>query len=169
MKTVMKGGLWIGILCSVWLLVMGVTGWYKDPVMLNAFYLVILIQIGVLIWMLRQTAAAGAAYGRQVVLGTLMSVTAGVFLFFVSLLFTTVLFPHYFEELRTIHEQMLRTQGKTDAEIAQMLEVAASTQTPLFNALSGFLGTTVTGLIASALIGVFVRKNGSPTAPPAAS
>ena len=32
-----KAGIWLGVLVSVWTLLMGVTGWYKHPVMLNLF------------------------------------------------------------------------------------------------------------------------------------
>jgi len=44
----------------LWTLVMGVTGWYKHPVLLNMFWVVVLIEIGVLVWGLRQTAARSA-------------------------------------------------------------------------------------------------------------
>ena len=55
-----KSGIWLGVLCVLWTLVMGVTGWYKHPVLLNMFWVVVLIEIGVLVWGLRQTAARSA-------------------------------------------------------------------------------------------------------------
>jgi hypothetical protein len=36
------------ILVSIWTFVIGLPGWYKDPVLLNLFFLVILLQIGVI-------------------------------------------------------------------------------------------------------------------------
>ncbi|MEK6570497.1 MAG: DUF4199 domain-containing protein [Bacteroidota bacterium] len=153
-----KAGLLIGVLCGIWVFVMGFSGWYKDPVMLYAFWLVILIQLGVLIWGLKAVATTGASYGKLVGSGTMMSVIGGLILFFTSLLFTTVVFPHYFEELRTIQEQMLKESGKSEQEIMQEMQAAATMSTSFINAISGFIGTVVTGLTASLIIGAIVRK-----------
>lgn len=79
----------------MWQSVIGLTGGYIHPVLLNLFWVVVLIQVGVMVWGLRQTAAEGRTYGGQVGAGTLMSVFGGVIIFCGSLLFTTVLFPHY--------------------------------------------------------------------------
>ena len=77
MNPILNAGLIIGVLCGLWTFVMGFTGWYKDPTMSHAFLpAVILIEIGGLIWGLRQTAAQGRNYAGQVVAGTLMSVIA---------------------------------------------------------------------------------------------
>ena len=111
-----------------------------------------------MIWALRQTAAAGKSYGGQIWAGTLMSVVGGIILFFTSLLFVLVVFPHHFEELRAIQTEMLRSVGKSEAAIAAEVQASAAVQTPLMQALFGFLGTVVTGLLASLVIGIFFRK-----------
>jgi hypothetical protein len=157
MNVIVKSGIWIGVLCAIWMLVVGYTGWYKDPVLLNLFYLVVLIELGVIFWGLKQTAA-GLGYGGQVAAGTLMAVMGGAIIIVVSILFTTVLFPNYFSELQAIHEQMLRNAGKTEAEIAAEVQAAASMQTPVVNAITGFVATVVTGFIASLIIAAFLRK-----------
>ncbi|MFH0989654.1 MAG: DUF4199 domain-containing protein [bacterium] len=157
MNPTLLGGILIGGLCSLWMLVFGYTGWYKEPVMMNMFWVVILIQIGVMIWGLKKTGVANS-YGKQIGAGTLMSVYAGVTLFFVSLLFTGVLFPNYFEELRAMHTQLLRSAGKSDADIALELQTMAAMQTPFINAISGTLGTIFTGLIVSLILGAFLKK-----------
>ena len=100
MKPIQKAALLLGFTCIAWQLVMGLTGWYLHPILLNLFWLVILIQIAVLVWGLRKTALEGRSYWSQVGAGTLMSVYGGVIIFFGSLLFTIVLFPHYFEDIR---------------------------------------------------------------------
>jgi len=137
---------------------MGFTGWYKDPTKLNLFFIVVLIEIAGLIWGLRQTAAQGRTYSGQVVAGTLMSIIAGVVLFGSSLLFTTVAFPEYFDEVNAAGRQMMQAEGKTEAEIEETLAAAAPAQTPFNQALTGFMGTCVTGVIAAGLIAVWVRK-----------
>lgn len=156
-NVVVKAGIWLGVLCVVWMLVMGFTGWYKHPTLLNLFYLVIVIEGGVLVWGLRQTAAT-TGYGGQVGKGTAMAAVGAVVIFFGSLLFTVVLFPNYFEELRTIQGEMLRAQGRTEAEIEAAANLARAFQTPLPNAILGSVMTVLTGLVESLIIAIFVRK-----------
>jgi len=161
MTTTYKAGMYIGVLCGIWQLIMGLTGWYKDPAMYNIFFVVILIQVGVLIWGLKQTAPA-KTYGGQVGAGTLMSLVGGGIIIIVSILFTALLFPKYFEEVRTMTIEMYKVQGKTEEEINALLSASQWSQTPIVTALSGFLGTLVTGLIASLIIAIFLRKKDQP-------
>ena len=135
MHPILSAGILIGALCGMWTFVMGFTGWYKDPTMATAFFLVVPIEIAGLIWGLKRTAAEERTYRAQVVAGTLMSVVAGVIIIGSSLLFTTVVFPEYFREL----------------------QVNASSTTPMGQALDGFIGTLVTGILASAVIAIWVR------------
>jgi hypothetical protein len=158
MNTIVKAGIWMGVLCAIWTFVMGFTGWYKDPVMLNVFYVVILIEIGVLIWGLKKTAAEGRTYGGQLKAGTLMAVIGGVIVFCSSLLFTLVVFPQYFDELRAVYTDMLKAQGMSDADVAAGIETWSATQTPFLQALMGFIGTVVTGFVGSLIIGAVFRK-----------
>jgi hypothetical protein len=132
MNPILTTGLLIGLLCGVWTFVMGLTGWYRDPTMSSAFFLVIAIEVGGLFWGLRKTAAEGRTYTGQVVAGTMMAVVAGVIIICASLLFTTI-----FSDYGNYRD-------------------AAST--PMGEALSGFMGTLITGIVASAVIGLFVRR-----------
>jgi len=157
MNPILAAGLLIGVLCGVWTFVMGFTGWYKDPAMASAFFAVVLIEIGGLIWGLKKTAAQGRTYSGQVVAGTLMAIIAGVVIIGSSLLFTTVFFPDYFAELEAVYRDMLRQQGKTEAEIASEITTWSAGQTPMRQALNGFIGTFVTGVVVSAVIAIWVR------------
>jgi hypothetical protein len=152
-----RGGIWLGVLVFLWTLVMGVTGWYKHPTLLNLFWVVVLIEVAVLLWVLRQTAAT-TEYIGQVGKGTSTAAIAAVIIFCGSLLFTSVLFPNYFEELRTIQTEMMRSAGRTQTEIDAALALGAPMQTPVINALMGAVGTIVTGLLASLIIAIFHRK-----------
>ena len=160
MNPILAAGLLIGVLCGVWTFVMGLTGWYKDPAMANLFFVVIIIEIAGLIWGLRKTAAQGRTYSGQVVAGTLMSIIAGLVIICSSLLFTTVAYPDYFNELNSIQREMLRQQGRTEAEIAEAIQAMAWMQTPIKNALTGFFGTFVTGVMATAIIAIWIRARG---------
>jgi hypothetical protein len=157
MNPILGAGVLIGGLCAAWTFVMGFTGWYKDPAMSWAFFLVIVIEIGGLIWGLRRTAAEGRTYGGQIVAGTLMAVVAGVVIIASSLTFTMVAFPDYFQELEAVHRQTLAAEGRSADEIERLVQEARVTQTPMANAMAGFIGTLVTGILASAVIAIWVR------------
>jgi hypothetical protein len=157
MSPVLSAGLLIGVLCGVWTFVMGFTGWYRDPVMLSMFFVVILIELGGLYWGLKQTAAQGRGYGQQLVAGIAMSVIAGLVIIGSSLLFTTVAFPNYFQELEAMQRQQLAAGGSTPAEIEAAVQAQAVMATPMMNALAGFIGTVITGIIGSAIIAIFVK------------
>jgi hypothetical protein len=164
---ILNAGLLIGVLCGIWTFVMGFTGWYRDPAMANVFFVVILIEIGGLIWGLRRTAADGRSYQGQVVAGTMMAVIAGVVIIASSLLFTMVAFPDYFSELEAVQREMLVAQGKSSAEIEEAIAASKVTATPMANAMAGFVGTLITGILASAVIAIWIRAK--PAAPSPAS
>jgi hypothetical protein len=157
MKPPIAAGLLIGVLSGVWMFVMGFTGWYKDPAKLNLFFLVVVIELAGLTVALRMTAAEGHTYGGQIAAGTLISIVAGVVIFFSSLLFTTVAFPEYFDEVNAVSRQMMMREGRSEAEIDQVLKDAAPIQTPVRNALIGFAGMFVVGIFSTAVVAVFVR------------
>lgn len=158
MSKVVKFGVALGLLVALWTFFMGFTGWYKDPVLLNLFFAVIPIQILVLIYGLRQTAKQGRSYLAQVVAGSSMSVIAGILIFCNSLLFTTVVFPNYFGDIRAVSTEMMRSQGLSEADITARMALEAQFQTPFWQALFGFIGTVATGLVSSLVIAAFFRK-----------
>jgi hypothetical protein len=157
MGIAIRGGIVLGILVTIWQFVMGITGWYKDPVLLNVFFLVILFEVVVLLWALKRTAP-DSSYGRQVANGLVLSLVAGAIIICSSLVFTTIAYPHYFEELRACQTEMMKAQGLSEADIKAQLAAAAALQTPIGNALTGFAGTVGTALVVSAVAAMFWRK-----------
>jgi len=157
MNIPIRAGVLLGALCVVWTFVMGFTGWYKDPVMLNLFFLVIPLEIGIVVWALRKTAA-GATWGGQIVNGLVLSVVASVIIFAGSLLFTTVAFPNYFNDIQAAQTEMLKAAGMAEADIRTQVAASAAMQTPFMNAISGVIGTVVTGVVVAAIAGAFWRK-----------
>ncbi len=158
MNPTLAAGLLMGVLCGLWTFVMGFTGWYKDPGKASAFLVVIAMEIGVLLWGLTQTARReGRTYSGQVVAGTLMSIIGGVVIVGFSLLFTTVAFPDYFKEMEAAYRGILQQEGKTEAEIATLISEWSTGQSPIQQALYGFIGTFVTGVVVSAVLAIWVR------------
>ena len=159
MKTTVIGGIALGVLVVLWTFVMGFTGWYKDPALPSLFlWVAIPVQIVVLIWGLRRTANDGCLYWPQVGNGVLVSVIGAVIIFCGSYLFTTVFFPQYFDEIRALGTETMKAQGKSEAEIKQLMDAAAPTQTPIMNALRGVIGTVVTGFVVSLAAAAFLRR-----------
>lgn len=157
MSPTLRTGLLIGVAVVAWTFLMGVTRWYLHPTLLNLFWMVIPIQVVLLVFGLRSTAATNG-YGRQVLSGTLASVLAALLIFCGSILFTTVAFPNYFEEIRAVQAEMLTRAGKGPEEIRAQVEAMVSTQTPFLQALFGAIGTIGTGLVSSLVIAAFARK-----------
>jgi hypothetical protein len=110
MKSMLMTGLAIGVLCAAWQVIMILAGWLTKPGTFALFYLVILIQILILIWGMRQTAQ-DCGYGGQLGIGTGASLVAGVFLFLYSITATTILFPGLIGEMRAMQAQALQNAG----------------------------------------------------------
>lgn len=157
MSTTLRTGLLIGVAVVAWTFLMGVTRWYLHPTLLNLFWMVIPIQVVLLVLGLRSSAADNG-YGRQLLSGTLASAIAAILIFCGSLLFTTVAFPRYFEEIRAVQTEMLTKAGRSPEEIRAQVEAMVSMQTPFRQALLGAIGTVVTGLVSSLAIAAFARK-----------
>jgi len=157
MKKAINGGLLLGLLCAFWQVIMGVTGWYLDPVMLNLFWVVILIQ-AIVIYLYLNKSAKENTYWAQVGYGTLISLYGGLVLFIFSILFTTLFFPSYFNDLKMMQEKLLTEAGKSPEELKAQIALTSQTQTTFLQALFGLLGTVITGFILSLIIGAFKRK-----------
>jgi hypothetical protein len=157
MGTVVKWGLILGIGVIVWMFVMGLTGWYRNPVLLNLFFLVIPYQVLVTVLALRETARQGAGFGGQIGAGFAISSIGAILVFGGSLLFTMVAFPDYFAELRDAQETAMRQAGMAEDVIAKALSDAERAYTPMSQAIQGFIGTVITGLVTSVTAARWIR------------
>jgi hypothetical protein len=164
MRQTIASGVVIGGACAAWTFVVGLTGWYRHPVLLNLFFLVIVIEVGLIYRGLSRTAATNG-YGAQVASGAGMSIVAAAIVFAASLVFTTVAFPTYFRDIEQAAREAMTARGIAEADIAARLEGMATT--PLVQATQGAVGTIVTGLFASVLIGTRVRRRDPAAMPPA--
>ena len=163
MHPILAGGFLIGGLCSAWIFVNGVTGFYKDPVMSARFVPVVsMLEIAALIWALRRTAAQGRTYSGQIVAGTVMAMIGAAIIFCASMAFTTFFYPHYFTEINDMSREVMRKGGQSDQQIDAAIAAVAGWQTPVAFALAGVLGTVVTGVVASAIIAVWIRSRTEP-------
>ena len=165
MHPIVAGGLLLGGLCGAWIFTTGFTGLYKDPAITSLFVpIMMVLEVGALIWGLRKTAAMGRTYSGQVVAGTFMAMIGAVIIFCSSLVLTSVLYPNFFVEVNEMSREVMRKAGQSEAQIKASIDAAAAGQTPVMAALFGVLGTMMTGIIASAIIAIWVRAHGEPSA-----
>ena len=157
MPPTLRAGVILGLSVAAWTFVMGFTGWYKQPNLIALFWLVIPLQIGILLWSLHRTAPA-TGYGRQVWNGVSSSLLGSIIIYWTSLLFTTVVFPHYFQDLETLGRQLSAKQGLSAAQIDAAVRLQAPMQTPRASAMAGAIGTVVTGFLTSVVAAIWLRK-----------
>ena len=165
MGPILAGGLLIGGLCSAWFFINGVTGFYKDPVMSGRFAPIMsMLEVGALIWALRKTAALGRSYSGQVVAGAGMALIGAAIIFCASTIVTSVVYPNFFTEINAMSREVMRKAGQSEDQINAAVAAVARWQTPAMFALAGAAGTVVTGVVASAIIGVWIRGRRESTA-----
>ncbi|WP_243303051.1 DUF4199 domain-containing protein [Geothrix oryzisoli] len=153
----LRTGLILGILVVLWTFVMGFTGWYRQPGLFFLFWLVIPLQIGILVLMLRKSAPE-YGYLRQVQNGVGASAIASAIIFVGSLLFTMVVFPSYFAELEALGRLRMAQQGLSPEQIEAVVRAQAPMQKPLGSAFAGALGTWITGLFTSLVTAAWYHK-----------
>lgn len=154
-----RAGILLGLLVALWTFVMGFTGWYRHPSLLFLFWLVIPLQIGVLLLLLKYTARTDG-YFRQVLNGLAASFIASGIIFVGSLFFTLVVFPGYFRELEALGRLKMAQQGLRPDQIEAVVKAGAPMQTPLRTAFAGVLGTWFTGFATSLIAAAWLRKKG---------
>lgn len=158
MRPIVTAGIVLGLLVGVWMFVVGAAGWYRNPDMGWLFNVgAIVIEIGLLIWGLKQTAAAGRRYGGQVLAGLSICLIGGLIIVLVSLVWSGLVFTDVFDVMSDVAADRMADQGMGDQEIDDMLAATAFMRTPLAQALMGLIGTLVTGLILSLIVAAFVR------------
>ena len=154
MPPILLTGLLIGSLTGLCTFVLGATGWYRDPEKIGLFLpTAMVIQVAGLTWGLHRTARQGRTYSGQVVAGALISLIAGVVVSLASLLFSTVAFPDYIPETRALAREAMARAGVPESEI----EIAIRGHTSTSQAFGAFATTFVAGVIASAVISVWIR------------
>ena len=157
MHPTLRYGVLLGLGVAAWTFVMGFTGWYKSPSLLYLFWLVIPYQIGLLVWALRESGR-DLGYGRQVWTGVSISLLGSLIIYAASILFTTVVFPKYFQELEALGRQVMAKQGLSPEQIEAAVKAQAPMQTPRASAMAGAIGTVLTGFFTSVIAAVWFRR-----------
>ncbi len=159
MKIAVKASVALMVVVMVVSVLMYVTGLHKNPLIggLGSLLLVIVANVAVVFWALKQTAAENR-YVRQLGNGALIGLLGGVLVFLGSMALLTVL-PDYLEEVKTMQivslEQWNLAEDVMDKQIAKIEAV-----TPVSSSMQGMIGTFFTSLIVGAIVAIFQRKKG---------
>jgi uncharacterized protein DUF4199 len=167
MKTIIRGGILLGILVTIWMFIFGAMGLHRTltgPLVWAC--VATLIELAVLVWGLRRTAAEGRRWFGQVSAGTMLAFVGGCVIFAASYFYVTSMNPGYIGEAMESTAAALRASGKDEATVQAQMAEMAKMATPVWQALTGFIATVVMGFILSAILGLFIRAKG--TAAPAA-
>ena len=169
MKTIIRGGILLGILVTIWTYIFGLTGMHRNMGAAMLFPIVAtIIQLAVLVWALKRTAAEGRRYMGQVSAGTLLSFIAGSLLLAMSYIYLTQVHPTYMAEVNEAGLAFYRSQGVDEAKIQEITAQSSKFQTPMAQAVMGFVGCVVTGFVLSLILAIFIRtKAPKPVAVPA--
>ena len=157
MPPTLRAGLILGLSVAIWTFILGCTGWYGNPRLWVRAWLVVPLQIGILLWSLRSLAPTNG-YGRQVWNGVSISLLGSMIVYAASILFTTVVFPHYFQDLEALGRQIMARQGMSPAQIEAAVRAQAPMQTPRVSAMAAAIGTVVTGFFTSVIAAMWLRK-----------
>jgi hypothetical protein len=158
MKSTLKAGIVLGLAVMAWTFIYGFAGWQNDPSTAAIWYVVILVQGGVLAWGLTLTKAEGKMYGGQLGAGTLMSVYGAVIGIFSSLLYTTVVFPDSLELAKEMQLDALAEAGQSAEQIEAATAGLDLMFTPAASAIMGFIMTILTGFVLSLILAAFIRN-----------
>jgi len=166
MKTVIRGGILLGILVSIWTFIYGAAAMHKSASTAMLFPLVAtVIELVVLVWALRRTAAEGRRYMGQVSAGTLLAFVGGCLILATSYLYVTQFHPTMMAEANEATIAAFRSQGWDEAKIQQTMAAQAPYQTAIAQAVVGFLATVITGVVLSAILAIFIRSKAPKLSP----
>lgn len=158
MSSTVKAGLLLAGLVLAWTFGTGFAGLHTNLLVTALFPVIATVfTIAAVIWGLRATARSGNGYGAQVLAGLTIGLVASMFIFLGSLLFTMVVFPDYFQEIQAAGAEVYAGMGMSEADVQAAMEANAASQTPLWQALLGVIGTMVTTLVVSLITAIFVR------------
>ena len=158
MHVTLKASLILVGLVALLSIVVYVTGLHKNFVVGQAVFLIgaILINVVVVFWALKQTAAENG-YGRQLLSSAVIGVVGGVLIVLVSWLLLSVVFPDVLEEGRQGAIEFMKAAGTPEAEFNRQVEVLENT-TPMSQSVPGGIGTFFTSLLTGAIVAIFKRK-----------
>ena len=139
----------IAAFSAVWLVVMTVTGWYRDPGMMEVALAVPIVEVILLVLFSWQARRDGKPLLTRLSLCIAITIVAAILSAGFAYAYTSRQ-ENYFVHVREAHAEGLRQAGRTDAEIAAAL-ANHQLATPKALAMNRLRNTIVFGVIGTVL------------------
>lgn len=152
-------GVSIGVSVVVWMFLVMWAGWYKMPALINVFFAIPIIKVLGIYWGLKKLSTRKLNYLHLIGSGIIMSVIAGVIIFVFSYLFTGFVFPEYLVDVQKMQREWMVSNGVPSEQASVILTAAKEHSSPLIQALSGVVGTTLIGMMSSVIIALFLKPS----------
>jgi vacuolar-type H+-ATPase subunit I/STV1 len=160
-KSAMIYGLYIGIIATLYSVVLYVVGQTQNKGLLSVMYLFYIVGIVLAQINYRNRDLNGnISYGQAVGFGTAVMLFGGI----ISALYTLIIFkidPGLIEQIKTIQEEALLQKGLSEDQIEAAMSITSKMLTPGIMAISGLFGAVIIGTIISLITSIFVKKQPS--------
>ena len=158
MQIPIKAGVILAVLVTLTSATLIATGLHENFIVLNIVSIVvyIAINVGVVFWALKRTAAENT-YRLQLRSSLVLGVVGGLLVFLGSWLLLAVVFPGALPAIREGAVAFMEGSGMTDPQVLEQME-SLDAATPLSQSIPGGFFTVLTSLVSGAIIGAFQRK-----------
>ncbi|MCD6331651.1 MAG: DUF4199 domain-containing protein [Bacteroidales bacterium] len=100
-------------------------------------------------------------YGQAVGAGVLIFFFASVIYALYTVIYNAYIDPHAIDRSLDLLEELYNQRGFSEAQIEAAMNLAQRMRTPALLAFSAVFGTTLTGLILSLIVSIFVQRKGN--------
>ena len=124
-----------------------------------AAYILPVAMITIVLYMYRKEYRGGVmSYSQGLGMGTLLMVVAGI----ISAVYTYILIkyidPDFVKVIIQMQEDKMLAKGMDEATIEQAMSFTEKFKSPGFMAFSSFFGSVIMGVIISAIVSIFLKK-----------
>lgn len=157
-KSAMIYGLYIGIIVTLYSVILYVAGQTQNKGLASVIYLIYVAAIVIAQINYRNRELNGTiSYGQAVGFGTAIMLFSGI----ISALYTLIIFkidPALIEQIRTIQEEEMLRKGMSEDQIEAAMNIASKMMTPSMMSIMGLLGSVIIGTIISLVTSIFIKK-----------
>ncbi len=122
-------------------------------------YLLPIILIAIVLYLFRNEYLGGImTYSQGLGMGALIMVVAGVISAVYMYIFLNYLDPDFMKVVFQQQEEKMLEKGMDEAMIEQAMEMTSKMRSPVVMTVMSFLGTAIMGVIYSAIVSIFLKK-----------
>jgi len=157
-KTAMVYGLYIGIMITLYSVILYVAGQTQNKVL--AYLPVLIYAVCILlaqIYYRDRDLNGSISYGEAVGFGVAVMLFSGI----ISALYNLIIFkidPSLIEQIKIAQEEAYLKNGMSEDMIEKAMEMSAKMMTPGWMAIMGLFGAVIMGTVISLITSIFVKR-----------